>query len=142
MNPRTIMTCKTIDYHVYCKHEFGRYIQTYEEHDNTMQTRTVGDIALRPTGNVQCGHFYLSLTTDRRLNCMHATQPSIPQEVIDRVHSLVRNSPKGLEFLNRSNEIITDIENDPVSDNTPTIGNNNYSILVICGNISNRFSKK
>ena len=73
---------------------------------------------------------------------MHTTQPPIPQEVIDQVHILARNSPKGLEFLNRSNEIITDIENDPVSDNTPTIGNNNYSILVICGNISNRFSKK
>ena len=127
MSPRTIMTSKTIDYSThFVNTSFGQYIQTHEKHDNTMQTRTVGAIVLRPTGNVQGGHFYLSLATGYRLNHIHATPLLMPQEVINRVYSLARNNHKGLKFRNRSNEII---EDDPISDNTPTIGNNYYSIL-------------
>ena len=91
-----------------------------------MQTRTVGAIALCPTGNVQGGHFYLSLATGHRLNRIPTTPLPMPQEVINRVHSLVRNNHKGLELRNRSNEII---EDDPISDKTLTISNNYYSIL-------------
>jgi len=32
-----------------CKLEFGQYVQTHEEHDNSMSTRTIGAIATRPT---------------------------------------------------------------------------------------------
>ena len=35
--------------------EFGDYVQTHEEQDNSMGTRTVGAIATRPTVNVQGG---------------------------------------------------------------------------------------
>ena len=98
MSPRTIMTGKTIDYNTHCEHEFSKYVQTHEEHDNTIQTRTVGAITLRPTGNVQGGYFYLSLAIGRRLNRIHTTPLPMSQEVIDHIHSLTRNNPKGLEF--------------------------------------------
>ena len=125
MSPRTIMTGKTIDYNVHFKYEFGQYIQTREEYDNTMQTHTVGSNALRPIGNVQGGNFYLSLVTDRILNRINVTPLPISQEIIDRVHSLARDNPTGLEFRNRSNEMIIKIE----TDNKSTIGNNYSSTL-------------
>ena len=63
LSPQTIITGLTIDYNKHVKHEFGKYVQTHEETDNCMQTRTIGAISLRPTGNVQGRHFYLSLHT-------------------------------------------------------------------------------
>ena len=94
ISPRTIMTGKKINYNVHCKHEFGEYVQTHEEHDNTMQTRTVGAIALRPTRNVKGGHFYLSLATGRRLNRLNATPLLMSQEVIKRVHNLAKKTQR------------------------------------------------
>ena len=38
-----------------------------------MKTRTIGALALRPTGNVQGGHYFLSLVTGRVLNRAHVT---------------------------------------------------------------------
>ena len=59
---RIFMAGKTIDYNVYYNYEFGTYVQIHKEHDNTIQyntiqTRTVDAITLRPTGNVQGGNF-------------------------------------------------------------------------------------
>jgi hypothetical protein len=34
-----------------CKVEFGEYVQTHEEPDNSMATRIIGAIATRPTGS-------------------------------------------------------------------------------------------
>ena len=63
MSPRTIVTGMSIDFDHHCKLEFGTYAQVHEEHDNSMLPRTTGAIALRPTGNIQGGHFFYSLTT-------------------------------------------------------------------------------
>ena len=51
LRPRTIMTGRTIDFKKHCKHEYGAYVQTHEATYNTMAPRTIGAIALRPTGN-------------------------------------------------------------------------------------------
>jgi hypothetical protein len=53
ISPREILTGLKLDYNKHCKLEFGAYVQVHEDHDNTMQTRTTGAIALRPTGNAQ-----------------------------------------------------------------------------------------
>ena len=53
MSPRAIITGQLLDYHKHCRYEFGEYVQTHEEHDNSLFSRTVGAIALRPTGNQQ-----------------------------------------------------------------------------------------
>ena len=55
MSPRTIITGQLLDYHKHCQYEFGEYVQMHEEHDNSLISRTVGAIALRPTGNQQRG---------------------------------------------------------------------------------------
>ena len=61
MSPRTIITGGTINFTKHCKHESGAYVQTHEATDNIMAPRTIGALALRPTGNKQGGWFYLSI---------------------------------------------------------------------------------
>jgi hypothetical protein len=63
LSPRYLLTGIEIDYHKHCKTEFGTYVQTHEEHDNSMTPRTVGAIALRPIGNAQGGWYFMALAT-------------------------------------------------------------------------------
>jgi hypothetical protein len=59
LSPREIVAGLKIDFHKHCQLEFGEYVQTHEEHDNTMATRTTGAIALQPTGNAQGDYYFL-----------------------------------------------------------------------------------
>ena len=122
----TIITGCTIDFNKHCKIKFGSYVQTHEQTDNNMQSRTVGAISLRPTGNDQGGHFYLSLVTGRLLNRLHVTPLPMPDEVITRVHEMARLNPKGLFFCDRNNKPISSVEDD--SDNESSYSPNNITI--------------
>jgi hypothetical protein len=99
-SPRTIITGLQPDYEHHCRIEPGSYAQTHEQHDNTMRTRTIGAIALRPNGNSQGGYYFLSLTTGRRIDRQNWTELPMPNEVIDRVHTLARRdkASTGLTF--------------------------------------------
>ena len=111
----TIVTGTNIDYNKHCEYEFGEYVQTHEEHDNRMAARTVGAIALRPTGNQQGGYWFMSLLSGRILNRIHATKVPMPAEVIHRLQDLADNQDvyPGLAFGNRDNRLImTDITDD------------------------------
>jgi hypothetical protein len=59
LSPRMIVTGQPIQYDRHCRFNFGEYVQTHEQHDNTMASRTVGALALRPTGNDQAGKLLL-----------------------------------------------------------------------------------
>ena len=86
LSPRTLLTGQTWSYTTHCKLEFSDYVQTHKEHDNSMAARTIGAIALCPTGNAQGGYFFFSLTTGRVLNRGRWTSLPMPNEVIDRIH--------------------------------------------------------
>ena len=58
-------------------------MQVHEEHDNSMTTMTTGALALRPTGNVQRGYYFYSLSSGRVLNHNHWTPLPMPANVID-----------------------------------------------------------
>ena len=88
LSPRTLLTGQTWSYTTHCKLEFGDYVQTHEEHDNSMATRTIRAMALRPTGNTQGGYFFFSLSTGRVLNRGRWTSLPMPNEVIDRIHCM------------------------------------------------------
>ena len=64
---------------------------------------TSGALAMRPTGNMQGGHYFFSLATGRVINRVRATKLPMPSEVIDRVHALARqqNANRGLVFGDR-----------------------------------------
>ena len=117
LSPRAIVTGLDVDYIKHCQLDFGTYVQTHEEHTNSMAARTVGAIAMRPTGNEQGGYFFFSLNTGRRLNRHRWTVLPMPSEVVDRVHALARRSAagRGLIFANR-NGIQDDVDSDDDDD--------------------------
>jgi len=65
LSPRTIMTRQRITYDKHCKVEFSTYVQIHEKQNNSLEPRTSGDIALRPSRNEQGGHYFLFLHTEK-----------------------------------------------------------------------------
>ena len=127
LSPRTIVTGMHIDFKSSCQLEFGQYVQTHEDHDNTLQERTAGAIALRPMGNVQGGWYFMSLQTGRRLRRFHWTPLPIPTDVVDRVHKLARrnHAQRDITFYYRDGTTpITDIANDEYAEPAGVNDNN------------------
>jgi len=88
LSPRLIVTGNHINYVKHCKLEFGEYVQTHEEHNNTMDPRTIGAIALRPTGNAQGSYLFFSLNSGRVITRNKWTALPMPDDVIDRVKAM------------------------------------------------------
>ena len=67
-------------------------------------SRTVGALALRPTGNAQGGFYFLSLSTGRVLNRLRATALPMPDNVVDQVHRMAwqQRANPGLIFGTRT----------------------------------------
>jgi hypothetical protein len=108
LSPSEIVLRQGLDYQKHCQLEFGEYIQTHEATDNSMAPRTVGALALRPSGNAQGGHLFYSLSTGKVLHRNHWTALPMPQEVIDRITVLASTAPTGLTFIDRLQEIMGD----------------------------------
>ena len=83
-----ILNC-AMDFNTYGKLEFGDYVQTHEEHDNSMGTRA---IATRPTGNLQGGYYFISLSTGRRITRREFTKLPMPADIVDQVHHHARRA--------------------------------------------------
>ena len=90
LSPRTIVTGQKLDFKRHCCFQFGEYVQTHEEHDNSMSPRTVGALALHPTGNAQGGFRFMSLSTGRVLNRLCTTALPMPDNVVDQVHQMAQ----------------------------------------------------
>ena len=120
LSPRTLLTGQTWSYTTHCKLEFGDYVQTHEEHDNSMATQMIRAIALRPTGNTQGGYFFFSLTTGRVLNRGRWTSLPMPNEVINRIHRMARqeHGNNGLLFEDRNHNPLVDPYDDGDDDST------------------------
>ena len=120
LSPRALLTGQTWSYTTHCKLEFGDYVQTHEEHDDSIAARTIGAIALRPTSNTQGGYFFFSLTTGRVLNRGRWTSLPMPNEVIDRVHRMARqeHGNNGLLFEDRNHHPLVNPDDDGDDDST------------------------
>ena len=105
-SPSELILNRKLDFNAHCRVEFGDYVQTHEEHDNSMGPRTVGAIATRPTGNSQGGYYFIRLDTGRRINRRSWTALPMPDAVRDQVHRLARRAKanKHLSFTNMRNE--------------------------------------
>lgn len=98
------MTGVKLDANKHCKLPFGAYVQTHEEHDNSMTTRTIGAIALRPTGNTQGGYYFLGLQKGKRINRNNWTEIPMPPDVMERVNKMAGSRRANrLAFANRTN---------------------------------------
>ena len=89
-SPRTIVTGQKLDFKRHCRFQFGEYVQTHEEHNNSMSPRTVGALELRQTGNAQGSFYFMSLSTGRVLNRLCGTALPMPDNVIDRAHQMAQ----------------------------------------------------
>ena len=90
VSPHELLTGIKIDYNKHCKLQFGSYIQTHEENNptNSMDSRTIGAIALGPSSNLQGGYKFMNLY----MGCLitwHRWMPlPMPKEVIDMHQSV------------------------------------------------------
>lgn len=119
ISPRELVTGIGIDSVKHCMIPYGAYVQTHEEHDNTMTSRTIGALALRPTGNAQGGHYFYSLQTGRRIVRNNWTEVPMPADVIDRVTKMAENKAVNrLVFGDRENVELA--EDDEISFDSET----------------------
>ena len=120
LSPRTILTGQQVDYKHHCHFQFGEYTQTHEEHNNSMNLRTVGALALCPVGNGQGSFYFLSIATGRVLNRLHAMALPMPDDVIDKLHKMARqqkNNP-GLVYADRNLNLDEHDDDDDDDDRT------------------------
>ena len=113
LSPRTIITGNELDYKKHCTLQFGEYVHTHEKGTNsTAIPRSIGAIAMRPTGNAQGGFWFYSLKTGRRINRRRCTPMPMPDEAIDRINTLARRDPAGITFQDRNGVDIPDDDED------------------------------
>ena len=88
VSPRTLMTGMKLDYSKHCRFPLGSCVQVHDKPSptNSPTERTVGAIALGPTGNLQGGYKFLNLRTGKRITRRNWTHLPIPIEVIERVN--------------------------------------------------------
>ena len=100
---------------------------------NTLRARSLGAIALTPTGNVQGGYFFLSLATGNRISRHSWTELPLTDTAIARVEALALHEHQpllkdyGLVVERRPNHPIDDSEYDtdylPPASDGPAIFN-------------------
>jgi len=118
LSPRAIMTGQKIHYDKHCRLEFGTYVQVHEKHNNSMDSRTSGAIALSPSGNEQGGHYFLSLHTRKRILRNHWTVLPMPNDAVDVVHRLAATSKQtgGITFTDKEGNIIMEDDESDADD--------------------------
>lgn len=123
------MTGETADYKN-CHLGFGQYCQIHEEDQprNSMRARTQGAISLGPSGNVQGGHKFYTLTNGTVVVRRAWTELPTPKSVIERIHELAHGMPAMPIFKDRHGRVIGDAidyelydDNDD-DDNQPPVG--------------------
>jgi hypothetical protein len=112
VSPKTIMTGETLDYKKHFSLQLGQYCQVHEEDTprNSQLPRTQGAICLGPSGNIQDGFKFMSLTTGKRIARRTWDIIPMPQTVIDRVNKLGKDQPEQFIFTNRKGHLIGDME--------------------------------
>ena len=110
LSPRTIVTGQKLDLKRHCHFQFREYVQTHEEHDNSMSPRTVGALALHPTGNAQGSFHFMSLSTGWVLNRLRAMALPMPDNVVDQGHRMAQQQKAnpGLLFGDRNMDLLND----------------------------------
>ena len=78
--------------------ELGTYVQVFEDNDpsNTPRGRSLGAIALCPTGNAQGDYYFMSLATGSRISRHNWTVLPVPDTAIARVEALAMHEGRPL----------------------------------------------
>ena len=82
-----------------------------------MNPRTVGALALCPTGNVQGSFYFMSISTGWVLNRLHGMALPMPDNVVDRIHRLAQQQKTNPRLLfGDRNMNSVDMDNKELSD--------------------------
>jgi len=104
LSPLIIVEGTVIDYYLYFKVIFGKYLQTYEGTHNDMSPRTVDALAMGLNRNLEGGIRYFSLDSGYILMQQFCDIfiHKMPISTINRVKSMCKyqKSIKGLKFSN------------------------------------------
>lgn len=88
LSPETIVTgAPKLDYKC-LKLEFGTYAQVYDGTSNDTKSRTLGAIALNPTGNANGDYHFMSLITGQLIHRRSWTAVPISDNAISRVEAI------------------------------------------------------
>jgi hypothetical protein len=90
LSPATIVTGVATPDYTCMRLELGSYVQVFEDSDptNTPRARSLGAIALLPTGNAQGDYYFLSLSTGARISRHNWTEVPLTDTAIARVEAL------------------------------------------------------
>jgi hypothetical protein len=91
MSPATIVTGEPKTDFQTLRLEFGTYVQVYDGTSNDTKSRTLGAIALNPTGNTSGDYYFMSLATGARIHRRSWTILPISDSVISRVEAIALN---------------------------------------------------
>jgi hypothetical protein len=129
-SPRYIITGQHLHASKHAVIPFGAYVQTHEQHNNDMTQRTLSSICLGPTGNVQGGHWFMSLTSGDKIIRYRWTELPMPREAITRVNAIGRrqNMPSTITYANRcGTELPETVDDYPTDDETSDSDDDTYS---------------
>jgi hypothetical protein len=98
MSPASLVTGVPPPDYTKLKLEFGSYVQTFEDNTptNTPKARSLGAIALTPTGNATGDYYFLSLATGACISRHQWTLLPITDQAISRVEALAKQEGQPL----------------------------------------------
>ena len=98
LSPASIITGSATPDYAAMRIEFGAYAQVFDDKDptNTPRSRSLGAIALTPTGNVQGDYHFLSLASGARISRHAWTEVPLPDTAIARVEALALHEGRPL----------------------------------------------
>jgi hypothetical protein len=83
---------------------------------NSQIARTKEEISLGPSGNIQGGFKSMALNSGKKIVRRSWDVIPMPDLLIDRVNSLVRDPPQQMTFIDRHGRLIGDVEIPGVDD--------------------------
>ena len=125
LSPEAIVKGRGVDSKLHCRVPFGGYVQVQtpnEPTNNALTSRTVGAIALGPTGNSQGTYKFMSLVTGRLIKGTSFTILPMPSDVQEKVKELATKQPKEMTFGDRDgkttiHDLLVDEAEDDDDDN-------------------------
>ena len=106
------MSGETLNYKKHLSLRVGQYCQVHEDDTprNSQTPRNQGAICLGPSGNLQGGFKFMSLTTMQTIVRRRWDAIPMPDTVIDRVNLLGKDQPELFTFTDRKSRRIGDVE--------------------------------
>ena len=98
--PAQIIKDRVINYKVYCKHQFGEFVQVMTKTTNHIEVPGIIDaLATYPTSNEQGTWRYINIATGKPISYKKAINLPIPLNLPDRIHALAANESEDFIIL-------------------------------------------